>query len=190
MRALLPLGVLLSACRFGGPGGDALALVEPRRDGGSDAAGLEPAPPVGDGDGEPAPDAPLDASEPPLVTEDASVSAADASDDASAAEQCNRPAPTGCDPVHNTGCTAGVTQCVLDPESSAPAGRCVFSGPAETGCTESALSTTCPAQHTCRAGACRKYCFCDADCEPGESCSEPIDGAQASFVRLCVAADN
>ncbi len=92
---------------------------------------------------------------------------------------------SGCDPVRDEGCTAGVTQCVIDPESSTPVGRCVFTGLPATPCSESTLTTTCAPQHACVAGACRKYCSCDADCEDGDTCSEPLDGFETSGLRVC-----
>jgi hypothetical protein len=180
--------LLLTACRFGGSNGDALALVEPHHDGGSDAAEMDSSEANGDGDQEPAPE-PSDASA-PGPTRDGSVNDADAGGDASEVEICERPSLLGCDPVLNVGCAAGVTQCVVDPESSEPAGRCIFSGILATPCEESALSTSCSPQHACAAGTCRKYCFCDTDCDDGERCSEPVESVAASGVRLCASSEN
>ncbi|MFT3922192.1 MAG: hypothetical protein QM778_06630 [Myxococcales bacterium] len=183
------LWLVLAGCRFGGSGGDALALVEPQQDAGRDGAVLEPSEPEADGDDDPDPEDPVHDASKPEPRSDGAVADASSRDDAGQPEQCVPAAVTGCDPVRNTGCTAGVTQCTLDPQASPLTGRCVFSGLPATPCGESALSTTCPPQQTCVAGACRTYCFCDSDCAAGERCNEGIAGAAARGVSLCAPAD-
>ena len=176
---------LLVGCRFGGANGDALALVEPARDAGSDAGDaveFEAGESSGDGEEAPNPEGPRDAAAATDGATAADAGARDAGDDGAG---CTAPALPGCDPVDNQGCTDGLTQCVMDPESITPAGRCVFSGIPATPCLESALSTSCPPMHACVGGACRKFCRCDADCEAGEACREPLAGG----VSLCSGSD-
>jgi hypothetical protein len=77
-------------------------------------------------------------------------------------------------------------QCVVDPSASQPAAYCSFSGaPLAMGCTQDALSTTCPPQHTCVAGECREYCYCDADCANGMACADPSGQGGSDAFKLC-----
>lgn len=180
--------VLLAGCRFGGPTGDPTALVE--IDAGDDEVRLDAS---DDGFGEPSPGA-------PDLTGDGSAGDGDDDDDGGTdgdsgtvdggavdGGQCS-PAPVaGCDPVSGMGCTEGINQCVVDRGAPSPAGRCIFSSP-QLGatCSEDELSSTCPFLFTCIRGACRKYCYCDDDCDLGDTCGESNEqGAQAIF-KLCV----
>jgi hypothetical protein len=121
------------------------------------------------------------------AVQDAAMSAQDgatqARPDASVAS-CDPPADLACDPVSGEGCLLFM-QCLADPGSSAPAAYCVFGGlQLEMTCTEDALSTDCPPLHTCVMGHCRKYCYCDADCDSGAACVDP-SGAGSTRFRVC-----
>ena len=166
------------------------------------------APDGGTRDARPAPgDAAAEDAAEDAATEDATAedgAAEDAAEDAAAALDGAIPAPDGatqarpdasvascappldlaCDPVSGEGCLL-LMQCLADPSSSAPAALCVFGG-IQLGmtCTQDALSTNCPPQHTCVMGQCRKYCYCDADCDNGAACAEP-SGAGSTRFRVC-----
>ncbi|MET0284600.1 MAG: hypothetical protein ABW352_09030 [Polyangiales bacterium] len=93
-------------------------------------------------------------------------------------------APAVCDPVKNTGCSLFL-RCDLDPAASTPAGRCLFTGLSLGGeCTANALSTTCEVGSTCVDGACRKTCYCNADCGAAQKCTGTAPGAEGP-VKLC-----
>ncbi len=98
-----------------------------------------------------------------------------------------------CDPVRNVGCLVPFSACDIDPTQAVPSGRCVFpfaSAPANTdagaSCQVNATTETCVPSSTCVGGACRKLCYCDADCVPGECCTEVAPGASGVF-KLCKA---
>jgi hypothetical protein len=155
---------LTPACRFGGLEGDAIELIElvEAEDAGEDSDALPPlAPP----------------------------SSPNYDDDAGAGGGACGPASVlGCDPVRGTSCTPGFNQCVVDPSSPMPAGRCVLSvGSLGGPCDENGLYSTCPPSLTCVQGVCRKYCYCDADCDAGSSCSEPTGQGTAEVFKLCAA---
>lgn len=97
---------------------------------------------------------------------------------------CDPPPDLACDPVSGEGCLL-LMQCLADPSSSTPAAYCVFGGvQLDVTCTQDSLSTDCPAQHTCVMGQCRKYCYCDADCDNGAACVDP-SGAGSTRFRVC-----
>ena len=85
-----------------------------------------------------------------------------------------------CNPVTNQGCSAGLEmQCGID--LTAPlTGYCVFLAPPALGMPDECLNTgvteSCPATTTCFAGKCHRICLCDADCDAGQRCDEPIEG--------------
>lgn len=85
-----------------------------------------------------------------------------------------------CNPVTNEGCSAGLDmQCGID--LTAPlTGYCVFIAPPAVGMPDECLNTgvteSCPATTACFAGKCHGICLCDADCDAGQRCSEPIEG--------------
>jgi hypothetical protein len=107
-----------------------------------------------------------------------------ASTDSSVA-RCTAPAGLECDPVSGEGCLP-LMQCVVDTESKVPAAYCVFSGiQLDVTCTQDGLSTDCPPQHTCVMGECRKYCYCDSDCENGAACADPSGEGGSTAFKLC-----
>ena len=92
-----------------------------------------------------------------------------------------------CNPVTNEGCSAGLgQQCGIDLVSYLT-GYCVFTAPPALGMPDECLNTgvteSCPAAFTCFAGKCHRICLCDADCDPGQLCSEPIDATGFSVCR-------
>lgn len=101
---------------------------------------------------------------------------------------CAAPAGLLCDPVSGARCLP-LTQCVVDPNASAAAAYCVLSGaPLGAACAQDPLSTTCPPQHTCSAGQCREYCYCDLDCDAGTACTDPSGQGGSEAFRLCAPA--
>lgn len=104
------------------------------------------------------------------------------------AERCTAPAGLLCDPVSGAGCPP-LTQCVVDPNASAAAAYCVLGGVAlGAACTQDPLSTSCPPQRTCVEGQCRRYCYCDSDCDDGDACTQPSRQGPSDAFRLCAAA--
>ena len=101
---------------------------------------------------------------------------------------CQPPAPVAvCDPIRNIGCLLPVSFCDIDPTQSAPTGRCVFPPnppPAGTTCEVTIPSESCPPLSSCVNGACRKLCYCDADCPVAECCTEPAPGPPRAF-KVC-----
>jgi hypothetical protein len=92
-----------------------------------------------------------------------------------------------CNPVTNEGCSAALgQQCGIDLVSHLT-GYCVFTAPPALGMPDECLNTgvteSCPIQFTCFAGKCHRICLCDADCDPGLSCSEPIDSTGFNVCR-------
>ena len=163
----------LCACRMGGTGGSALALVDPETDAGMEA-GVDEMPetnrtPMGS----------PSVANAGVTTQDASVptddAGAQAPTDAAAAPTC---APTfaDCDPLQNTGC-APLTQCMVDPGGDGKSGSCGFSNiPVDAGlaCEQNPFGTSCPPKHGCVQGECLRYCVCDSDCNLGSSCSVDV----------------
>lgn len=90
-----------------------------------------------------------------------------------------------CDPIRNTGCPP-LTQCDIETSASTPTGRCVFfMDPLGGPCSASFVSVGCDPQNTCVAGACRKLCYCDADCPQGQSCTDASGPGPAGAFKLC-----
>jgi hypothetical protein len=175
--------LIATGCAFGGEDGDPtdgiVANPPPETMDGGGSGGDD-----GDGDGD-KPSPPKDAS----TRSDASADDAGRRDggstlDGGGANMC-MPAKAldVCDPVKNTGC---LIQCDLDPAATtAQAGRCVGYFPPILGpCSPGADPSACTGTNTCVAGACRKMCYCDADCESGTKCTDAVPGA-AGPVKLC-----
>ena len=188
MKVQLALLVLLSGCRFGGPTGSATALVEPTGDGGSevsDEAGSD----VLDDDPSMRDELEEDSSSPdqsiPVDQHDGGSGSDGGSLDG---ELCVPHTVPGCDPVSGQGCTQGINQCVVDRNATTPSGRCVFSPtqPSTGTCTEDDFQSTCPFLFSCIQGECRKYCYCDEDCDSGDSCSDSNERGAAAIFKLCV----
>jgi hypothetical protein len=101
------------------------------------------------------------------------------------AASCTPPSGLECDPVSGEGCLP-LMQCLVDPASSTPAAYCVFSGLLlDVSCVQDELSTNCPPQYTCVQGECRKYCYCDADCDDGAACADPSAEGGSDAFKLC-----
>jgi hypothetical protein len=92
-----------------------------------------------------------------------------------------------CNPVTNEGCSAALQmQCAVSFDAPLT-GYCIFfSGgppPALGGaCLNTVVTESCPAKSTCVAERCRTLCFCDADCEAGQCCTEPL---QSTGFKVC-----
>jgi hypothetical protein len=78
-----------------------------------------------------------------------------------------------CNPVTNEGCPPSM-QCAVDLAWDVLAGYCIFSSPPMPGCFNSGVTESCPPSQTCFDFECRTLCFCDADCDAGQCCKEPI----------------
>jgi len=78
-----------------------------------------------------------------------------------------------CNPVTNEGCPEPM-QCAVDLASDVLAGYCIFNGPVGAGCFNSGVTESCPPTSTCFDFECRTLCFCDADCEAGQCCVDPV----------------
>jgi hypothetical protein len=210
---LLVTALFSGACRFGGPDGDAALLIDvdagrliKQADSDDDEATLDAQPPdrgtadaqppAGDsaaGDSAAGDSAAGDSAAGDSATGDSEAAVEDAAmlaqdgatqaPDASVAS-CDPPPGLACDPVSGEGCLLFM-QCLADPGSSAPAAYCVFGGlQLDATCTQDELSTNCPPQHTCVMSQCRKYCYCDADCDNGAACADP-SGAGSTRFRVC-----
>jgi hypothetical protein len=125
------------------------------------------------------------------VSDDGEGTTPDGTDDggvpppAPSPQTCDAPTDLLCDPVSNEGCLP-LTQCVVDPNAAAAAGYCVVASISLDGaCTQDLLSTSCPPEHTCIAGQCREYCYCDADCDDGSACSDPSGQGGSDVFKLC-----
>jgi hypothetical protein len=171
----------LFACRFGGPSADPEAYVTFPDEGGTDASTStdEMAAPSGPEEG---------GAEPPLSGDDGGSASVDsaADDGGDDGGNCSATVPV-CDPVHNTGCNP-FQQCDVDPtQKTTPTGLCLFySGSDASGaCMSTAVSETCAAKQTCVGGACRAVCFCNADCAPGECCSDTSAAAPFKLCQRC-----
>lgn len=134
----------------------------------------------------------------PAIVDGVGVGARDSSDDVvdgapddagspprPAPASCTAPAGLLCDPVSNAGCLP-LTQCVIDPNASTAAAHCVIASfSLDPACTQDLLSTSCPPEHTCIAGQCREYCYCDADCDDGATCDDPSGQGGSDAFKLC-----
>jgi hypothetical protein len=85
------------------------------------------------------------------------------------------PVVEGCNPVSNDGCPPAM-QCAIDVLAPTLTGYCTFSSPMTAGleCFNSGVTESCLPKQTCFDFECRTLCFCDADCEEGECCVDPI----------------
>lgn len=191
--------VVIGACRLAGPEGSPTELTDVDTDGSSEqptpaadpdenvaSDGLEE-PLPSDGTEEPSATGVLDADGATDGSEDGDATPEPAMpvDAGSAMATCAAPAGLICEPVSGTGCLP-LMQCVVDPNASAAAAYCLFSNaPLAMGCTQDPLGTSCPPHHTCIAGECREYCYCDADCESGTPCTEPSDQGGSDAFKLC-----
>lgn len=182
--------VLLCACRMGGTGGSALALVEPEVDGGMEAgmeAGSTSRPSASE-DGDPTPtstDAGSDTEDDSGSTSPEAGVATDGGDSAPV-NTCN-PTFTDCDPVQNTNCPP-LTQCMVDPSSDGTTGSCGFSNlqvDAGVACEQNPFGTSCPPKHGCIQNQCLRYCVCDSDCNLGSTCSVEIVTSGTGVVKAC-----
>jgi hypothetical protein len=52
-------------------------------------------------------------------------------------------------------------------------------------CFNSGVTESCPPQHACVGDTCRTLCFCDADCEKGECCVEPVGTLGFKVCNAC-----
>ena len=193
--------LLAGACRWAGPDGDPTAL------GGAPLPSPGPAAPDPSTSGtadDPGDDAPRVAAtaEPDTVSPGVDEAGPDiqglaAGEDASeggaadggspllpSAASCAAPAGLACDPVNDVGCLP-LTQCIIDADASSDAARCVITSISlDASCIQDLFSTSCPPEHTCVAGRCREYCYCDADCSNG-ACTEA--SSPDGVFRLCAA---
>jgi hypothetical protein len=183
----------LVACRFGGPSADPKDYVTFPEDGGADASTSShagPPSPVDDGGG----------ADPDVSTSAGDDSGGPASDDSATddsttndgggggdgAGQCGATVPV-CDPIHNTGCNP-FQQCDVDPtQKTAATGLCLFySGSDASGaCMSTGITESCPAKETCVSGACRALCLCNADCAPGQCCTDTSSAAPFKLCQAC-----
>jgi hypothetical protein len=191
--------LLTSACRLAGPEGSPTELIDVNTDGASE----QPTPVAGpeengasDGLEEPLPS---DGAEEPRATGGFEAGGApDGSEEGGATPEpamppeadapmatCTAPAGLICEPVSGTGCLP-LMQCVVDPNASVAAAYCLFSNaPLAMGCTQDPLGTSCPPRHTCIAGECREYCYCDSDCQSGTACTDPSGQGGSDAFKLC-----
>jgi hypothetical protein len=185
---------LMGACRLAGPEGSPTDLIDVDTGGSSE----QPAPVAGpeengasDGSEEASPSDGLE--EPGPTGGFQAGGATDGSEEGGAtpaapdapSASCTAPAGLICEPVSGTGCLP-LMQCVVDPNASAAAAYCLFSGaPLDMTCTQDPLGTTCPPQHTCIAGECREYCYCDSDCQSGTACTDPSGQSGSDAFKLC-----
>jgi hypothetical protein len=91
-----------------------------------------------------------------------------------------------CDPVHNTGCNP-LQQCDVNPlQTNMPTGQCVLGGSMDAGlCIASIFTESCAPGSTCVDGGCRQLCFCNADCAPGQCCSDTSGPPGFTLCRPC-----
>jgi hypothetical protein len=187
---------LMGACRLAGPEGSPTDLIEVDGDGSIDQPTAVVGPEEnGAGDDLEEEPGPSDGSEEPVAT--GAGGATDGSEEGGATPElplappdsplagCAAPAGLICEPVSGTGCLP-LMQCVVDPNASAAAAYCLFSNaPLAMGCTQDPLGTSCPPQHTCIAGECRQYCYCDSDCQSGTACTDPSGQGGSDAFKLC-----
>jgi hypothetical protein len=199
MQRMWVVAFLMGACRLAGPEGSPTELIDvdaggsieqpptvagPEANGASVGSkevspsdGLEQPPPIGGFEGGGATDgsAEGDATPAPAIAPEADSPLA----------TCTAPTGLICEPVSGTGCLP-LMQCVVDPNASAAAAYCLFSAaPLAMGCTQDPLGTSCPPRHTCIAGECREYCYCDSDCQSGTACTDPSGQGGSDAFKLC-----
>ncbi len=174
----------LFACRFGGPSADPDAYLTFPEEGGADASTST--------DEAAAPSAPPAAEEAgaagPVPADDGASSSDDSATGGGGGDagRCSATVPV-CDPVHNTGCNP-LQQCDVDPTQKTTAtGLCLFySGSDASGaCMSTGITESCAAKQTCVSGACRSLCFCNADCAPGDCCSDTSGAAPFTLCQRC-----
>ena len=95
----------------------------------------------------------------------------------------------GCNPITNEGCAGELgMQCDVDLSAPTPSGVCVFSSPSPNpgACLNIPPTESCPAGQTCVGfSTCQKVCLCDADCDAGDCCSEPLAGSGFKTCKAC-----
>ena len=94
-----------------------------------------------------------------------------------------------CNPVKNQGCSGAIgMQCAID-YAATLAGYCIFDAPPAPGmpaeCLNTGVTESCPATFTCFADRCEKICLCDADCDAGRCCTQPIEATGFSVCSDC-----
>jgi hypothetical protein len=94
-----------------------------------------------------------------------------------------------CDPVRNTGCSGALgMQCAID-YARTLTGYCIFMAPPTPGmlteCFNSGITESCPATFTCFQDRCERLCTCDADCDAGTCCNQPVDATGFSVCTDC-----
>jgi len=149
--------LLALGCRFGGPD-PAPVISAPALDAAADAGA----------------DAPVE-----LAMDGFTITAPDAGEP----DGCAAPAaPAVCDPVCNTGCPA-VSRC--DVGEGTLTGACVgiWIGREGSACFKGSTTDACAARLTCVAGICRRLCYRDGDCTPGNCCLSPLP----SGFKTCLA---
>ena len=82
-------------------------------------------------------------------------------------------APAVCDPVCNTGCPA-LSRC--DVGEGSRTGSCVGIWLTGEGgaCFKGSTTDACAVKLTCAEGRCRRLCYRDADCTPGNCCNQEL----------------
>ena len=101
-------------------------------------------------------------------------------------EQCSSVTSAVCDPVTNQGCPGALgMQCAID-YAATLTGYCIFDAPPgplmPAECLNTLVTESCPPTFTCFADHCEKICLCDAHCDPGRCCSQPVE---ATGFRVC-----
>jgi hypothetical protein len=188
-RYLVSLAAV-GACRFGGPSANPDDSVS-FRDAGADGVPISPSPtsgddaastPAGDEAAMPAGDVRSPSGDAPSGDAGGFDSAPD---DVAQTGACSSTVAV-CDPVHNTGCNP-LQQCDVNPlQATVPTGQCVFGGGVDAGgCTASFVNESCAPKSTCVDGGCRQLCFCNADCPPGQCCSDTSGPPGFTLCRPC-----
>lgn len=129
--------------------------------------------------------APADA----MTPSDGGTDAAYEDGSADAGASCPPVAIEVCDPVKNRGCSGALgMQCAID-YAWPLTGYCIFLSPPAPGmtteCFNSGVTESCPPTFTCFADHCEKICLCDADCEAGSCCTQPVESTGFSVCGDC-----
>lgn len=180
---------LVAGCRLGGPSADPNEFIGPETESSMpDGQAVDSAvPPANDAPAHEAgsvSDASGDTNHDAGANADAQDAAADATSDG---DGCSPPVnPLSCDPVGGAGCPV-LQQCDIDTTVlPAATGHCVFTTMDDAGtCNFTILSESCPSQSTCVAGACKRICYCNADCSAGECCGGTPPGAGFNYCTPC-----
>jgi hypothetical protein len=140
------------------------------------------------------PPAPQDAASPsdaaaPITPDAAPSSDASADAESDAAAECPPTEIAVCNPMVNDVCSAAVGQhCSVDVLNYLT-GYCVFTSmpsPQLGGeCLNTGVTESCSPTTLCHETLCRKICLCDADCDAGECCNEPIESTGFSVCTAC-----